>query len=89
MNDQILSENDTRLVYDILVKQLGITESQITLDSRIQEDLGADSLDIMEIIMSVEERFQITIPDEAAEKVKTVEDLLSKLAELISPSGRN
>jgi len=74
----------TKAVYEILVEQLDVDPAQITLDSKIQEDLGADSLDIMEIIMAVEERFQITIPDEESEKVRTVGDLLEALENILA-----
>jgi acyl carrier protein len=74
----------TKAVYEILVEQLDVTPSQINLDSKIQEDLGADSLDVMEIIMAVEERFQITIPDEESEKVRTVGDLLEALDNILA-----
>ena len=77
------SDTYTKAVYEILVEQLDVDPSQITLDSKIQEDLCADSLDIMEIIMAVEERFQITIPDEESEKVRTVGDLLEALENIL------
>jgi acyl carrier protein len=82
----ILSDQDTKAVYGILTLQLGIAEDQITLEARIQEDLGADSLDVMEIIMSLEERFGVTIPDEVAERTSTVGELLEALADLRSRS---
>lgn len=74
----------TKAVYEILVEQLDVDPAQITLDSKIQEDLSADSLDVMEIIMAVEERFQITIPDEESEKVRTVGDLLEALENILA-----
>jgi acyl carrier protein len=84
----MLSEKDTKAVLAILVEQLGVRESQLTADARLQEDLGADSLDIVEIIMTVDERFGVSVPDEIAEKVSTVGDLLETLAELLEKPGR-
>jgi len=58
----------------IIVDQLGVDESKITENSSFVDDLGADSLDIVELIMAFEEEFDIEIPDEDAEKIKTVGD---------------
>ena len=63
-------------VKKIIVDQLGVDESKITEDSSFVDDLGADSLDIVELIMAFEEEFDIEIPDEDAEKIKTVGDAL-------------
>jgi acyl carrier protein len=82
MND-ILSERDTKAVFDILTEQLGVEQAQLTPDARIEEDLGADSLTKVEIIMALDERFNISIPDEVAEKVSTVGDLFEALGELL------
>jgi acyl carrier protein len=87
MND-FLSEKDTKVVLDILVEQLGVQEVQLTPDARLQEDLGADSLTIMEITMAVEERFNLAIPDEEWEKVSTVGELYETLAELLGKPER-
>jgi acyl carrier protein len=87
MND-LLSETDTKAVLDILVEQLGVQGSQLTPDARIEEDLGADSLDIMEITMAVEERFNLSIPDEMAERITSVGDLFEALAELLRATER-
>jgi acyl carrier protein len=80
--NNLLSDNDTKAVHQILIEQLSVEPSQLTFDARIQQDLGADSLDIMEIILAAEEHFHISIPDEEAEKVSTVGDLLAALANL-------
>ena len=85
--NSILSEKDTQAVYDILVEQIGIHREQISLDARIMEDLGADSLTVMEIVMAVEDRFSLSIPDEELEKVSTVGDLLELLAMLLIKTG--
>jgi acyl carrier protein len=63
----------------IIVDQLGIDESKITENSSFIDDLGADSLDIVELIMAFEEEFDIEIPDEDAEKMKTVGDAVKYL----------
>jgi len=64
----------------IIVDQLGIDESKITENSSFVDDLGADSLDIVELIMAFEEEFDIEIPDEDAEKMKTIGDAVKYLS---------
>ena len=64
-------------VRDIVVDQLGVEADEVNIDSTFIADLGADSLDIVELIMAFEEEFGIEIPDEAAEKIKTVQDVVS------------
>ncbi len=66
-------------VKKIIVDQLGVDESKITENSSFVDDLGADSLDIVELIMAFEEEFDIEIPDEDAEKMKTVGDAIKYL----------
>lgn len=61
----------------IIVDQLGVEEEEVTLESSFIEDLGADSLDIVELIMALEEEFDIEVPDEDAEKLQTVGDAIS------------
>ena len=61
-------------VKQISVEQLGVEEADVTMDSTFIDDLGADSLDIVELIMAFEEEFSIEIPDEVAEKMKAVKD---------------
>ncbi len=63
-------------VRSIIADQLGITEEEIKPESKFIEDLGADSLDIVELIMAMEEEFQTEIPDEEAEKIRTVGDVM-------------
>ncbi len=63
-------------VKKIIVDQLKVDESLVTMDSNIQEDLGADSLDAVELIMALEEEFGIDVQDEEAEKFKTVGDVV-------------
>lgn len=60
----------------VIVEQLGVDEDQVTLDASFTDDLGADSLDTVELIMAFEEEFDIEIPDEEAEKIKTVKDVV-------------
>ena len=64
-------------VKDIVVEQLGVEADEVSIDSTFIDDLGADSLDIVELIMAFEEEFGIEIPDEAAEKIKTVQDVVT------------
>ena len=64
-------------VRDIVVEQLGSEADEVTLESTFIDDLGADSLDIVELIMAFEEECNVEIPDEAAEKIKTVQDVVN------------
>lgn len=66
-------------VRDIIAKQLDIEASTITMSSRLIDDLKADSLDIVELIMDLEQEFNIEIPDEELPKVQTVSDIVSYL----------
>ncbi len=66
-------------VKDIIVDQLGVDPEKVKLESKFIEDLGADSLDIVELIMTMEEKFELEIPDEDAEKLRTVQDVSSYL----------
>jgi acyl carrier protein len=86
--NNLLSESDTKAVLDILVKQLGVQQAQLTPEARLKEDLQADSLDIVEIIMSVDEHFNISVPDEVADRVVTVEDLFENLADLLQAQNK-
>lgn len=61
-------------VKQIIVEQLGVEESEVTPTAHFIDDLGADSLDIVELVMTFEEAFEIEIPDEEAEKIQTVKD---------------
>ena len=63
-------------VRDIVVEQLGVEEDEVTMESSFIDDLGADSLDIVELIMALEEEFEIEVPDEEAEKITTVGDVV-------------
>jgi acyl carrier protein len=59
-------------VVEIVSENLGVSKESVTRQTRFIEDIGADSLDIVELVMELEEEFEITIPDEQAEKIKTV-----------------
>lgn len=63
-------------IKSIVVDQLGVDEDQVTADASFVDDLGADSLDTVELIMAFEENFDIEIPDEDAQKIKTVQDVI-------------
>ncbi|CAM2953980.1 acyl carrier protein [Hathewaya histolytica] len=63
-------------VKDIIVDQLSVNEDEVTMEASFVDDLGADSLDVVEFIMALEEEFDIEIPDESAENVKTVGDVV-------------
>jgi acyl carrier protein len=64
-------------VKQIIVEQLGVDENQVDLKASFVDDLGADSLDIVELVMALEEAFNLDVPDEDAEKLKTVEDAIN------------
>ena len=71
-------------VKEIIVQQLGVDAEKVTPEASFVDDLGADSLDVVELVMAFEEEFEVEIPDEAAEKIATVKDaidVLSKSAE--------
>jgi len=61
-------------VKEIIVQQLGVDAEKVTADASFVDDLGADSLDVVELVMAFEEEFSVEIPDEAAEKIATVKD---------------
>jgi acyl carrier protein len=64
-------------VRDIIVDQLGVNADQVTLEAKFIEDLGADSLDTVELVMAFEEEFEIEVPDEEAEKLQSVGDVVT------------
>ena len=65
----------------IIVEQLGVAEASVTMEASFIDDLGADSLDIVELVMALEEEFDIEIPDADAEKVTTVGDVVDYIKE--------
>jgi len=68
-------------VKDIIVEQLGVNPEQVTDEASFIEDLGADSLDIVELVMAFEEEFGVEVPDEDAEKLQTVGDVIKYIEE--------
>ena len=61
---------------DIIAEQLSVDADEGTMDSNIQDDLGADSLDVVDLITTIEDEFDLSIPDEAVEEIKTVGDIV-------------
>ena len=76
LSREVAMDTKTRIT-KIIKEQLGVEESEVKLEARFVDDLGADSLDTVEILMAIEEEFGIEIPDEDAENAKTVEDVIS------------
>ncbi len=74
-------ENLENKIKEIIVDKLGIDESEITDSASFTNDLGADSLDTVELIMEFEKEFNVSIPDEDAEKIQTVGDAIAYLKE--------
>jgi len=68
-------------VKEIVAEQLGVEEAQVLIESSFMDDLGADSLDTVELVMALEEEFDIEIPDEDAEKIQTVNDAIEYITE--------
>ena len=68
-------------VKEIIVEQLGVAEDEVNPNAKFIEDLGADSLDTVELVMAFEEEFDLEIPDEDAEKITTVGDAISYIKE--------
>lgn len=77
------SEDIFEKVKEIVIEQLGVSETSITTDASFIDDLGADSLDIVELIMALEEEFDLEIPDADAEKVVTVGDVVEYIKDNI------
>ena len=63
-------------VKEILVDQLDVEEEKVTMEASIVDDLGADSLDLVDLVMSLEEEFDVEIPDDQVENIKTVSDIV-------------
>lgn len=82
---QVMASKDVlRKVKEMVAEQLGVDEDDVTPESSFIDDLGADSLDIVELIMALEEEFDLEIPDEDAEKIVTVADAVNYISERIS-----
>ncbi len=74
-------------VKSIIVEQLGVDEDEVTMHASFTDDLGADSLDIVELVMAFEEEFGIEIPDEEAEKISRVEEAIAYIEQ--NAGGKN
>jgi len=70
-----------RRVIEIIVEQLGVSEDEVAMEASFLDDLGADSLDLVELIMAMEEEFGLEISDEDAEKIQTVQDVVNYINE--------
>jgi acyl carrier protein len=70
-------------VTDLIVEQLGVSKEEAVLNASFVDDLGADSLDIVELVMTLEETFDIEIPDDDAEKMQTISDAIGYLKERV------
>jgi acyl carrier protein len=77
MSDKTIEEK----VKEIIVEQLGVTPEQVTPTASFIDDLGADSLDTVELVMALEEAFSVDVPDEDAEKLQTVGDVIKYIEE--------
>lgn len=78
-----LTTEEVLAVQKILADELGVKPQQLTPGASLDADLGADSLTKVEIIMGLEEKFQVTVPDELAERVQTVEDVYETLGKVL------
>lgn len=78
-----MSEPVFEKVKQIIIQQLGVEEDEVTADASFVDDLGADSLDLVELVMAFEEEFETEIPDEEAEQIRTVGDAVNYIEERI------
>ena len=76
-----MSDNIESQVIDVIVEQLGVDREKVTPDAKFIDDLGADSLDTVELVMTFEEKFSVEVPDEDAEKLKSVADVVKYIQE--------
>jgi len=79
-----MAENIEERVKNIIVEQLGVDAAEVLPNAQFVNDLGADSLDTVELIMALEEEFDIEIPDDKAEKIKTVGEALDYIKQAVS-----
>lgn len=75
-------------IKEIIVDQLGVDAEQVTPQAKFVEDLGADSLDTVELVMAFEEEFDIEIPDEDAEKIRTVAEAIEYIKQKVSAKAK-
>ena len=78
-----MTENIFERVQDIVVQQLGVDKTKVTLNANFANDLGADSLDTVELVMAIEEEFSIEIPDEDAEKIATLDQAIQFIQQAV------
>jgi acyl carrier protein len=76
-----MGESLAERIRTIVVEQLGVEPSDVTANANILDDLGADSLDVVELVMALEEEFDIEVPDEAVETIRTIGDMERYVAE--------
>lgn len=76
-----MSDNIESQVIDVIVEQLGVDREKVTPDAKFIDDLGADSLDTVELVMTFEEKFSVEVPDEDAETLKSVADVVKYIEE--------
>ena len=69
------------MLKELVVDQLGVEEDEVTMEATMQDDLGADSLDLVDLVMSVEEEFGVKVADEDLENIKTVGDIVNYIEE--------
>ena len=79
----LLTEKETAAIESVLMEELDVQRDQLTPGARIKEDLGADSLSIVEIVMRLEDEFGVVIPDEVAEEAQSVGDIHEMLVKLL------
>jgi acyl carrier protein len=79
-----MGENLGERIRTIVVEQLGVEASEVTPNANILDDLGADSLDVVELVMALEEEFDIEVPDEAVESIRTIGDMERYVAEHVA-----
>src|SRR5438128_8979441 len=83
-----LSDKELEAVQDILIKALGVARGQLAAEARLEEDLGADSLALVEIGLALEERFGVSFPDDQLDQMKTVGDACEMLAKTLSSTDK-
>lgn len=76
-------EDNAKKIIEVIADELNMDESDVTLESTFTDDLGADSLDVCQIIMRLEDMYKITIDDDAAMEIKTVRDAIEELEKVI------
>lgn len=79
-----MKDNIFERVQDIVVQQLGVDKAKVTLNANFANDLGADSLDTVELVMAIEEEFSIEIPDEDAEKIATLDQAIQFIEQAVN-----